>query len=247
MINLFRCIKSDFYKLKRTPILWLHVFIPILGSFLFLLYYSFGSKGNIDSICGYLETMAIVFPLLIGLMSGMVIEQEERAGNFQMLLSSTKCKSVTYLSKLILLLLLGFFSVIIAIGVFALGFKKMDAMFYVQEAIVLFVANIFIYILHVLVTLKLGRGASIGLGIAGTLLSALMLTGLGDRVWQWTPWAFGVRFCDYTMLKIIDPSNYNIVSREVSRGFFIMILEVCIALIGSLSWFKYWEGRKSYE
>ncbi len=123
----------------------------------------------------------------------------------------------------------------------------MDAMFYVQEAIVLFVANIFIYILHVLVTLKLGRGASIGLGIAGTLLSALMLTGLGDRVWQWTPWAFGVRFCDYTMLKIIDPSNYNIVSREVSRGFFIMILEVCIALIGSLSWFKYWEGRKSYE
>ncbi|MCS4516480.1 hypothetical protein JTS93_10565 [Clostridium botulinum] len=86
-------------------------------------------------------------------------------------------------------------------GVFALGFKKMDAMFYVQEAVVLFVANVLLYILHVLVTLKLGRGASIGLGIAGTLLSALMLTGLGDRVWQWTPWAFGVRFCDYTMLK----------------------------------------------
>ncbi len=77
---------------------------PLLGSFLFLLYYSFGSKGNIDSICGYLEAVAIVFPLLIGLMSGMVIEQEERAGNFQMLLNSTKCKSVTYLSKLVLLL-----------------------------------------------------------------------------------------------------------------------------------------------
>ncbi len=157
MINLFRCIKSDFYKLKRTPILYLHVFIPFLGAFLFLLYYSFGSKGNIDSICGYLETVAIVFPLLIGLMSGIVIEQEERSGNFQMLLSSTKCKSVTYLSKLVLLLLLGIFSLIIAIGVFALGFKKMDAMFYVQEAIVLFVANILIYILHVLVTLNWGE------------------------------------------------------------------------------------------
>ncbi|EJO5348588.1 lantibiotic immunity ABC transporter MutG family permease subunit [Clostridium botulinum] len=247
MINLFRCIKSDFYKLKRTPILCIHVFIPLLGAVLFLLYYSFGAKGNIASICGYLETLAIVFPLLIGLITGMVIEQEEQVGNFQMLLGSTKCKGVTYISKLILLFLLGSFSVIIAIGIFAIGFKKMDAIFYVQEAITLFVANIILYIVHVLISIKLGKGASIGLGIGGTLLSALMLTGLGDRVWQWIPWAFGVRFCDYTMLKIIDPSIYNIVSIEVNKGIFIMILEICIALIGSLLWFKYWEGRKSYE
>lgn len=247
MINLFRCIKSDFYKLKRTPILYLHVFIPLIGAFVFLLYYSLGSKGNIENISTYLEALSIVFPLLIGLMSGMVIEQEERAGNFQMLLSSTKCKSVTYISKLIVLLLLGFFSVIIAIGVFAIGFKNMDFMFYLKEVIILFSANILLYIFHVLITFKFGRGASIGLGICGTLLSALMITGLGDSCWQWMPWAFGVRFCDYVILKIIDPLRYNILSKEVSIGILIMILEICIALISSVLWFKYWEGRESYE
>lgn len=247
MITLFRCIKSDFYKLKHTPILWFHVLIPLAGAFLFLSYYSFSNFKTISKISGYLEALAIAFPVLIGLMSGMVIEQEEQAGNFQMLFSSTKFKTVTYLSKLIVLLLLAAFSVAIAIGVFALGFKNAEPMFYVQAAAGLFVGNIFLYILHILISLWLGKGASIGLGIAGSLISALMLTGLGDRCWQWMPWAFGIRFCDFSVLKKSNPSVYNVISSEVNKGILIMILEICIGLIFSLTWFYYWQGRKSCE
>ena len=97
MVALLRCIKSDFYKLRHTSILWIHLFIPLAGSFIFLLYYHVTSRNTIMDISGYLEVLAISFPLLIGLISGIVIEQEEQAGNFQVMLCTAKSKCTTYL------------------------------------------------------------------------------------------------------------------------------------------------------
>ena len=37
--------------------------------------------------------------------------------------------------------------------------------------------------LHLFVSFQFGKGASIGLGIVEALLVALLLTGLGDRIW----------------------------------------------------------------
>ena len=41
--------------------------------------------------------------------------------------------------------------------------------------------------------MSFGKGASMGLGIAGSLIAALMITGLGDATWKYIPWAWGVR------------------------------------------------------
>lgn len=95
MIALLRCIKSDFYRLRHTSILWIHLLIPLAGALIFLLYYHMTSKSSIMDIGGYLEVIGIVFPLLIGLISGMVIEQEEQTGNFQVLLATSKLKNTT--------------------------------------------------------------------------------------------------------------------------------------------------------
>ncbi|MBU3188166.1 lantibiotic immunity ABC transporter MutG family permease subunit [Clostridium bowmanii] len=247
MITLLRCIKSDFYKLRHTSILWIHLLIPLAGAFTFLLYYHITAKNSIGDIKTYLEVLAIAFPLLIGLISGIVIDQEELAGNFQVLLTTSKLKCTTYLSKLIILLLLGSFSIILAVGIFALGFHVVPCLFYLKAAGALVLGNIFIYILHVFISLQFGKGASTGIGVSGSLISALMLTGLGDYIWHFIPWAWGVRFCDNMIYQLIYSSFSTEFASDSQNGLFIMLFAICIAFASSLCWFRKWEGRKSYE
>ncbi|MBU3111596.1 lantibiotic immunity ABC transporter MutG family permease subunit [Clostridium lacusfryxellense] len=247
MIALVRCIKSDFYKLRHTSIPWIHLLIPLAVAFMFLEYYRLSSFDTVKKISGYLETLAIAFPLLIGIISGIVIEHEEQAGNFQTLLCSTKSKNTTYLSKLIILLLLGSFSIILAVGTFALGFQTMPNIFYLKAAGALVIGNIFLYILHVFMSLQFGKGASAALGVFESLISALMLTGLGDNVWHFLPCAWGVRFCDYLVVEWANYSTSSFVAVDTKQGVFIMLFAVCIAFVESLFWFEKWEGRKSYE
>ncbi|MBW9151235.1 lantibiotic immunity ABC transporter MutG family permease subunit [Clostridium estertheticum] len=250
MIALLRCIKSDFYKLRHTSIPWIHLLIPLAGAIMFLAYYRVSSWDTVKKITGYLETLAIAFPLLIGIISGIVIEQEEQAGNFQTLLCNTKSKNTTYLSKLIVLLLLGSFSIILAVGIFALGFQTMPNIFYLKAAGALVIGNVFLYILHVFISLQFGKGASTGLGIAESLISALMITGLGDGVWRFIPSAWSVRFCDYIVFKFTYHSVNSYATQaalDTKQGLFIMLFALCITFAISLFWFKKWEGRKSYN
>lgn len=247
MITLIRCLKSDFYKLRHTSILWLHLLIPLAGSFMFLAYYESSSLDVTNKISGYLEALAITFPLLIGLISGLVIDQEEQAGNFQVLLCSTKSKCITYLSKLILLFLFGIFSITLAVGTFALGCQTVPHSLYLKSARTLIMGNIFIYILHVFISLKFGKVASTSLGVVGSLISALMITGLGDKVWHWVPWAWGVRFCDNLVFEWAYPSATTEAVFDTKQGIFIMLFAIGILFFSSLFWFRQWEGRKSYE
>ncbi|MBU3185324.1 lantibiotic immunity ABC transporter MutG family permease subunit [Clostridium estertheticum] len=247
MFALIRCIKSDFYKLRHTSILWIHLLIPLAGAFIFLLYYHTTSKNSIMDIKTYLEALAIAFPLLIGVISGIVIEQEEQAGNFQVLLATSKSKTTTYLSKTILLLLLGSFSIILAVGIFALGFHVVPYLFYLKAAGALVLGNIFIYILHVFISLQFGKGASAGIGVAGSLISALMITGLGYKIWHFVPWAWSVRFCDSMFDKLDYPAFNAQIALDMRKGSVVMLFAIVIAFIASLFWFKKWEGRKSYN
>ncbi|MBW9146499.1 lantibiotic immunity ABC transporter MutG family permease subunit [Clostridium sp. CM027] len=247
MVALLRCIKSDFYKLRHTSILRIHLFIPLAGAFMFLLYYYGTSKNSIMDIEGYLDALAIAFPLLIGLISGIVIEQEEQAGGFQVMLCTSKSKCTTYLSKLIFLLLLGSFSIALAVGVFALGFHVLPYLFYLKAGAALIIGNIFLYILHVFISLQFGKGASTGLGVSGSLISALMLTGLGDYIWHFVPWAWSVRLCNSMVNKLNYPAFSAEIALDMQKGLFVMLFAICIAFVASLFWFRKWEGRKSYE
>lgn len=245
---LMRCVKSDLYKLRHTSILWLHLLIPLVGAIVFLAYYSSSARGtSMSKISGYLEVLSITFPLLIGLISGMVMAQEEQAGDFQILLCGIESKFLTYLSKLMLLVLLGSFSIALSVGTFGLVFQTASPLLYLTAAGALLVGNLFLYVLHVFISLQFGMGASIGLGVAGSLVSALMLTGLGDGRWQWIPWAWAVRLVDYVVLKAMNPSLYALVSAELHNGFLVMIVVLCFSILASLYWFENWEGRKSHH
>ncbi|WP_099203874.1 lantibiotic immunity ABC transporter MutG family permease subunit [Scatolibacter rhodanostii] len=243
-----RCMCSDFYKIKRTPVLWLHVAIPLLGTFAFLGYYHIVPDNHqFSRISGFLEVLCIVFPALIGLFCGLMAAQEEQAGGYQFMLTGTKSRATAYLSKLFLLLLLSAFSIALAIGVFAIGYTTISIPFYLRATFAIWGGTVFLYVLHLFVSFRFGRGASIGLGIFGCLISALMLTGLGDSIWQWVPWSWNARFCDNMILAMQTPSAAALATANIQTGAIICTAASILSIAASLLWFRCWNGAKSNE
>ncbi len=104
-----------------------------------------------------------------------------------------------------------------------------------------------IYIILFMFGLSFGKSASIGVGIVGSLISALMLTGLGDKVWKFIPWAWGVRFVDFYFLKYIDYTTYSYLIGEIRIGKMCAIIISVILFVYSLIWFNFWECTKGNE
>jgi ABC-2 type transport system permease protein len=92
-----------------------------------------------------------------------------------------------------------------------------------------------------LVVFSLGKGASIGIGIIGSLVSALMLTGIGDGIWRVIPWGYSMRLSYYFVLY---NANILIQKDEIIQGIFIMIIFIAIIFISQLIFSNRWEGRR---
>ena len=246
MPTLIRCIRSDCYKFRHTSMLWIHVLIPLVTVVLFLVYYSVAPWKQDSKISGYFEFIGISFPLIISLVCSKAIEQEGQAGSFQTMLCGIKSRTISYSSKLIVMLLLGILSIALAIGIFAVGFKTAPTLMYLKAAGLLIAGSVFLYILHLFVSLQFGRGASIGLGIVESLISALALTGLGDGKWYYLPCTWSARLCDYLVYNWLNPSK-PFGYAEMQKGLVIAIPATIIAFVLSLLWFRNWEGRKTFD
>lgn len=246
MSALLRCIRSDCHKFKRTSMLWIHILIPLATAALFLAYYSVSPWKTDSKISGYFELIGVAFPLMIGLVCSKAIEQEGQAGSFQTMLCGIKSRAAAYSSKLIVLLLMGALSIALAIGIFAVGFKTAPALMYLKAAGLLIAGSVFLYILHLFVSLRYGWGASIGLGIVESLISALALTGLGDGKWYYLPCTWSAHFCDDLVYSWLNPAK-TFGYAEIQKCLMIAIPTTMIAYVLSLLWFRNWEGRKIYD
>ncbi|ERI94116.1 putative antibiotic ABC transporter protein MutG [Clostridiales bacterium oral taxon 876 str. F0540] len=249
MIAFFRLVMADFQKIRRSSILWIHVVIPVLTIINFLSYYSFSKASTFGKVSGYMEMLSIAFPILIGVITSAAVEQESSSGGFQELLMS-KHKLMSFFSKFFMLLLLAFTALLAAVGGFALGFKYLlnqnifEPAFYMNMIIILFGSVIFLYLMHTMCSFIFGAGASIGLGIAESLIAALMLTGLGEGIWRYIPCSWGGRLCNYYMLIETNRKEAFIFMKEFQNGNLICFITTVILIIISLIWFNRFEGRR---
>jgi ABC-2 type transport system permease protein len=160
---------------------------------------------------------------MIGIVCSISADKEASAGNYQFMLRSPN-KLLPFISMLTSLLILGLGAVILASVGFGAGFigflhlKPFNLDFYFYAACILFLGSIFLYVLHLPVALRFGHGASLGLGFAESLVSALMLTGLGEGTWQFIPCAWGVRFVTYFMQYTLDRSSASFIIPSVRLG-----------------------------
>ncbi|AZV58435.1 lantibiotic immunity ABC transporter MutG family permease subunit [Clostridium sp. AWRP] len=245
MGKLFKLIRSDFQKIRHTPIIWIHIIVPILISMLFVASYYTSLPATIDTVS---EVLSTGFPLIIGIVCAMVVEQEADAGNFQEILMA-RHKLLKFFSKLCMLLLMGLGSLIVAIGILGLGLEFLvhknvfNAVFYGKMTLILLFCEIFLYLLHLLCSFRFGSGASIGLGIAESFITALMLTGLGDGIWKWTPCSWGGRIPGYYISLKIDNGKHLFLINEFHSGIYICLIATILLFLISFLWYNYFEGR----
>ena len=244
-----KSLYADLWKMKGTSVILAHILIPVITSGVFLLYYSFSPWDSSTKVTAFYQAIGAGLPALIGIFTASVMEQEQNAGGFQNMLSLPS-KRTAFLSKLLLLLFLGLFSVLLTAIVFGFGFERMtgnhigNIQTCLQVSFVLWVSSIPLYIWQMILAFQFGKGVSVSAGIIASLISALMLTGLGDYIWKilFVSWTGRIPF---TYLKMVFG--------EAGTGEeFLTVILCCfafavISMVCYLIWALRWEGSKISE
>ncbi|HHV30381.1 MAG TPA: lantibiotic immunity ABC transporter MutG family permease subunit [Clostridium sp.] len=251
MLQLIKLIKADIMKLKSTQMIWMHFYIPLLGLIIFLGYYSISPWSSFSKISAYLQVLCMVFPMLIGIITSMVADQEYTAGGFQNILTGSEPKYLAFASKLILFLSLGTLSTLLAVMGFYIGYSFIDDNIYpgyINLAVVgiLIGSNVFQYVLHFFLSFRFSKGVSIGVGISESLASGLFLTGMGDGRWPFVPSTWSMRFVESLLMKYKSAGSVFI-EPDLHLGIIISIVATVLSIIIMLVWFSRWEGHKLEE
>lgn len=242
-----RYLKSDIYKLRHSWFFVIHLLFPVLGAALMLLYSHFSSSNELNKLAAFAQIIAIAFPFVISIVCQIVAEHELQAGHFQNMLTLPGRKKAIF-SKLAILLFSGLFSVALSTVLFGVLFSyitgtKLPVKFFIFIPIVLWASNIMIYGLHLILAFHFGRNLGISIGVIGSLLSALLQTGIGTGLWFVIPYGLGIRFAESALTSIFNlPSVGN---REIQIGIIFCTVATC-SIIGLVAfWFSRYSGTFS--
>ena len=240
-MTIIREFFSNFTKIKRTPIILLHLLPPIVVTTLFLVYYASGGYHLISDERLFFVILQICYPIFVSIVVPVFINLDRNNADTLGLVAS---QSSVYLGKLFFLLFLFAINMILYELCFYVGVKFFLAIStaHFGSYLVLFYlflfSNLFLYLLHIPVAFRFGSSISVLLGISGTILAGYFENAIGDKIWPIIPWEWGVRFL----------KNYFDFSRiPVFPGMISLIMMTSIVLILSLLWFSRWEGNVIQE
>lgn len=237
-------LKSEFYRMKGTWLFPVHVILPIIYALVFFLMCKFTGLKNFskdENIKEFYVILGAVFPIVIGAITAKNSDMEKVAGNFQVMIS-LKSRSRAYFAKLLALICGSLFSVGLASFIFGIlikaSFFEMSVLFLITV-----IGSFSIYLIHLFLAFKFGSGATIGFSFVETLITLLFMTGLGDGVWYFFPWAWISRLCATFMLRFNIESG--ILNGEI-LNFAILFLVIFPAIfVGSILWFKNWDAKSA--
>lgn len=185
--------------------------------------------------------IAMSFPLLISIIAGLNLLQEEKASYFQNVLAVSN-RSDKFLSKLIVLYGAGAISLSALTAFFILGIslagkaETIQIGLLVKAVLGIAVGNLIIYILHLFLSFKFGIGISLFWGVFETLQCIMYSNIELHGITRLIPFSWAVNL----MHDMLDRSG-NIME------FAVILLLTVVVLILTLIWFNNWEGRKNYE
>lgn len=242
MLNI---IKSELYKMKHTWLVWVHIVLPIAYSVFFYVASITTSLKNFeknDIVQTYFVILGAMLPIVCSFITSKVVDMEASAGNFQVLLSTTKSRTKAYLGKLIVMELGFIVSLMLAIIIFAVLSGYQHAFDWFIELFLFFISSIALYIIHTWIGFALSSGASVGLGFIETMISLLSMTILGDNIWYFIPCTWATRLpATFIMMRNVLDSSYFY--REIRLWSFVATFMILILLISSIIWFNEWDGK----
>lgn len=249
MSGFLRLMRAEGRKLRRSPILRLHILVPAAGVLLFLCYGSFAAWNPVSLAGGYLELLACVFPFLSGLICALSCEQEE-TGGWQTFLLLPEKKFEGLLAKWIVLSLLALPSVFLAAAGFGLcyggllGKAAFPFAVYLEAAAVIWAGGLVCYLIQIGTSLCLGKIPAVIAAVVETLFSFLFLTGLGEGKWMFFPWTWSVRWCDAVLLRG-EETGGSIAG--IGGELAVCAAEAVLVIAAVFVWFRFYEGRRLSE
>lgn len=263
MVAMARVVAAECLKSRRTAVFWLALLTPLgLAPMLvwYLSYFNAAPNFPTRALQTLFETWAeLILPVAIGLMCGLVIFQEEQAGNFNGILGCALPRPALYLGKLLFLILLSTASTTLVTLAYLIGIKYIlgvDVAWvpFLLAAGLAEVGVLPLLALNLWVSFGWGKGAAIALGGAGGLVAALYGgTSLGTDVWPYIPWAWGVRMALFPAIflpggaETSGQNPFDLFWGQTLNGLIPALgLFLLLATAGAV-WFLRWEGRSNNE
>ncbi|HIU75737.1 MAG TPA: lantibiotic immunity ABC transporter MutG family permease subunit [Candidatus Pelethocola excrementipullorum] len=254
MKTLFRYYRAEFYKSRNSILMPLHLILPILLCIAFgLLFY--GRRSQISEVyigMAFFEVMALAFPFIVAIVSGIVVKREEDTSQFQnMRKGASPVKA--FGAQLLMLLTIGLGAIIIGMagltGITKFIFHKPVLQFssLCIAGFILWASMIALYTIHLLIGTMYGFGISAVLGMMGTIISAMGITSLGDKIWYYMPPCWGLRLMKLFFVSLHDNKMDNWVLQEYKAVFPVVVIMTLICLVVFFLWGSRWQGRNTQE
>ena len=213
-----RSLNADLRKMKGTSVILAHLLIPIITSVIFLIYYFFSPWNENMKVIAFYQAIGAGLPVLIGIFTANVM--------------------VLCLCAILLT------AIIFGIGFGRIASSDIEIMKgCIFAALLLWGSSVPLYLWQLILAFQFGKGVSIGAGIISGLISALMLTGLGDYVWKYVFVCWTGRV-PYTYLQSV--------LGETSVGEWLSFIPGCliftgISMVYYFWWVNHWEGNRISE
>lgn len=247
MKEFFNSLKQESYLFKHSPLLWIHIGIPLLGVLVLSLYFLGADQKN--EILSFMIMISLAYPFAIGVVCGVSAGMEWESGYLHRMNTFPGSPATPYLTKLAYLLWTGLLTVVFAVVVFALvhyewNVGKIEWSFLFLSILILWLTAVPVYLIQYIISFRFGHIGGVSLGVAGSLIAALMETGLGEGRWMYSIWGGGARLLAINSLPKKERLYFI---GEVNAYILFSIIITSALVIGLVVFAKAWEGRMEVE
>ncbi|MEY8508179.1 lantibiotic immunity ABC transporter MutG family permease subunit [Lachnospiraceae bacterium 42-17] len=246
-----RLVYSEFYKMKHTAFFWLHLLVPVFGILLFLCYYGVSTHKWESELSGYITVLTVSFPLVISIACAQNVSVEE-GNHFLVFLGMAVKRRNIFLAKWFVCFFMGLTGIAIAVGGFMAGYNlllkrgRFDIRFCLMIIFFMWAGSIGMYFLHVFLNLWKPKSISICMGAVESVVSALMLTGLGEGLWQFFPCTYGGHWEGYYLRYCLE-GRFPAAVEELRGTLFVNGAVTAGIVLFTLAAFHFYEGRQNND
>ncbi|MDI7817302.1 lantibiotic immunity ABC transporter MutG family permease subunit [Clostridioides difficile] len=259
---MIKLLLSEWLRTKRTAVRWLTLFMPVIFSLCVVAYLAIKS-GSTQAFAfeGFFTVWTVfIIPIGVGILSGFIVYEEELAGNFNGFLCIGISRVRLYLGKFLFLLFCLTVCTFIATLILCIGMNIAvpygeTIRLFLSAAGLVVIGTLPLLAIHLWVSFAWGMGASIGISIGGILMAAILgLTNVGSKIGPFVPWTWPVKLGMLPGTYFIKGTGnipndviYSEMIQSATIHFVAVVIGLIIFLIGGVTWFKIWEGRKNCE
>lgn len=244
-------VYAEFYKMRHTVLLMLHVLIPVFGILVFLCYYKMSPHRWEDELSAYLMVLTTAFPFIISIVCAQSVSLEED-NHFSVFLGMPVRRGNAFLAKFFSLFFSGLFAAALAVGGFLTGYclilKRcmLDFRFAGILIFVMWISSAGVYVMHILLNLWRPKSVSLCIGLVESIVSALMLTGLGEGLWQFFPCSYGGHWESFLMRYWLE-GKWCVEKEFLFKSLIVNLLVTAAIAAASAAGFYFYEGRRFHD